>query len=94
MENVFLSALTPDQIRQIFRDEIENYFSSRDNDSDDKMLTIEQASELLKLKIATIYTLHSRGEIPAHKRGKRLFFSTKDLNRWLKKPTTSENVEK
>lgn len=88
MENVIISALTQDQIRQIFRDEIENFFSIRETIADDKMLTIEQASDLLKLKIATIYTLHSRGEIPAHKRGKRLFFSTKDLNQWLKKPTT------
>ena len=94
MENMIITSLSTDQIRKMFRDEIENFFSSRESNPDDKMLTIEQASEFLKLKTATIYTLHSRGEIPAHKRGKRLFFSTRDLNRWLKKPTSSDNVEK
>ena len=87
MNDILFSALTADQIRDIIRKELESYFQNRELQQDDKMLSIEEACEYLKLKKPTIYTLHCREEIPAHKRGKRLFFSIKDLNAWLQKPT-------
>ena len=84
MENLILTSFTSEELRKMFRDEIEQYFSKNDPGVSDKMLNIEQASDFLKLKVATIYTLHCRKQIPAHKRGKRLYFSVKDLNQWLR----------
>lgn len=59
----------------------------------DQLLTIQQAGELLKLSVPTIYGLVSRSEIPVCKRGKRLYFSKQELMQWIKagrKMTLSE----
>ena len=55
-----------------------------DSDSD-QLLTIQQASELIKLSVPTLYGYVSRNEIPFSKRpnSKRLWFSKKELTAWL-----------
>ena len=47
-------------------------------------LTIEEAAEFLNLKVPTIYSKVSRGELPVMKRSKRLYFSRKELMNYLK----------
>ena len=57
------------------------------------IISIHQASELLQLSIPTIYTLTSKSEIPYSKKGKRLYFSMKELKEWVatgRKQTTKE----
>lgn len=49
----------------------------------DKLLTIQQAAELLHLTVPTIYGLVQRASIPVCKRGKRLYFSNQDLTSWI-----------
>jgi excisionase family DNA binding protein len=59
----------------------------------DNLLTIQQAAEILRLSVPTIYGLVSRSQIPCMKKGKRLYFSTKELTDWIKtgrKKTVSE----
>lgn len=51
---------------------------------DDELLTISDASNLLKLSVATIYTKVCRNEIPANKKGKRLYFYRGELLNWIK----------
>jgi len=51
---------------------------------DDKILTIKQASEFLKLHISTINRLIEAGEIPSYKLGKRRLFDRGELYRWFK----------
>jgi len=46
-------------------------------------LTITEASELLNLSVATIYTKVSKGELSSMKRGKRLYFSKKELTEFI-----------
>ena len=50
----------------------------------DKLLTIQQAAELLNLTVPTIYGKVSKGELPHMKRSKRLYFSTLELMAYLK----------
>jgi excisionase family DNA binding protein len=50
----------------------------------DELLTVQQAAELLKLSVPTIYGLVSKAEIPVNKRGKRLYFSKGELTAWVK----------
>jgi excisionase family DNA binding protein len=50
----------------------------------DKLLTIEEASKMLTLKKSTIYVLVSKKKIPVSKKGKRLYFSSKDLEDWIR----------
>ena len=65
------------------------------NEADD-LLTIEEAAEMLRLAVPTIYGLVSRRTVPYMKKGKRLFFSKKELTQWLKtgRRKTSEEIAK
>lgn len=97
MENVILTQLSVPEIRQLFRQELENYFASNtvngNQDEADQLLTIKQTAELLSLSVPTIYGLVSRGEIPHSKKGKRLYFSKQELLEWVKAGRKKTNAE-
>lgn len=97
MENVILTQLSVPEIRQLFRQELENYFASNtansNQDEADQLLTIKQTAELLSLSVPTIYGLVSRGEIPHSKKGKRLYFSKQELLNWVKAGRKKTNAE-
>jgi excisionase family DNA binding protein len=56
-------------------------------------MDIHQAAEFLKLKVPTIYSKVSKGELPSMKRGKRLYFSKMDLTAYLKQGRNTTNAE-
>ena len=67
---------------------IERLLVEKGNDhqsNNDQLLTIQQAGELIKLSVPTIYGYVSRSVIPFSKRpnSKRLWFSKKELTEWL-----------
>jgi excisionase family DNA binding protein len=92
MENPKLSfdqlpQLVYDQSRQI--EELKHlflkYFDGQQvQELDVPNMDIHGAAEFLKLKVPTIYSKVSKGELPAMKRGKRLYFSRFDLTAYLK----------
>ena len=45
---------------------------------------INKACELLAYKKPTLYKKVSNGEIPSHKRDNKLFFSLKELDKWIR----------
>ena len=51
---------------------------------DEELLSIDGASRLLKLSVATIYTKVCKNEIPVNKQGKRLYFYRAELLDWIK----------
>lgn len=54
------------------------------NFQEHQLLSIDEASYLLRLTKSTIYTKHSKGEIPGvSKQGKRLWFRKDILLEWL-----------
>ncbi|HLO45783.1 MAG TPA: helix-turn-helix domain-containing protein [Leadbetterella sp.] len=54
------------------------------NSQEHQLLTIDQAAYLLCLTKSTLYTKHSKGEIPGvSKQGKRLWFRKDILLEWL-----------
>ena len=61
----------------------------------EKLLTIQEAAELLCLTVPTIYSKVSKGELPVMKRSKRLYFSQSELMEYLKagKKKTSADIE-
>ncbi len=61
----------------------ENQFTQTTAKEND-LLTIDQAAEFLSLTKPTLYSKVSRGELPSMKRGKRLYFSKKELLGYLK----------
>lgn len=67
----------------IIRDEIRNYFEKKDQENE--IGGIDLAIELTGLAKPTIYGLASKRKIPHSKRGKKLYFSRKELLDWLTK---------
>lgn len=78
-------------IEQIFR---ESYSSLKENtESNEGILTIEEAAAYLQVPKGTIYQLTHRREIPFNKVGRSLRFRKGDLDSWLisnKKKSRSE----
>ena len=59
----------------------------------DQLFTIQKAAEFLSLSVPTMYSKVSRGELPNMKRGKRLYFSEKELLEYLKAGRRKTNDE-
>jgi excisionase family DNA binding protein len=57
----------------------------------DGLLSTKEAAKFLKLAVFTIYNLSSKGELPVMKRGKRLYFSTADLNDYVRQGLRRSN---
>lgn len=47
------------------------------------LLTIQEASDLLKLSVSTIYRLTSQKRIPFYKVGGKVLFDSEKLTAWL-----------
>ncbi|MDR6845562.1 helix-turn-helix domain-containing protein [Flavobacterium granuli] len=77
-----------DNIEKLIR---ESPQSNRNIEND--LLTIEEASKLLKLAVATIYTKVCKNEIPVNKQGKRLYFCKTELLDWVKSGRIKTIVE-
>ncbi len=63
---------------------------------EEDLMTIEGASKLLSLSVATIYTKVCKNEIPVNKKGKKLYFYRSELLDWIKsgRIKTVEEIEK
>jgi excisionase family DNA binding protein len=60
----------------------------------EQLLTVQEAARLLHLTVPTIYSKHSKGELPnVCKRGKRLYFSKQSLIEWVKEGRKKSNAE-
>ena len=89
----------PNAVFQLYEklNSIENLLLNQTSQSEsDQLLSIQQAGELIKLSVPTIYGYVSRNEIPFSKKGKRLYFSKQELFHWIqegRKKTISETKE-
>lgn len=57
---------------------------STTEENKNELLNVEEASKLLNLSVATIYSKVSRKEIPVNKKGKRIYFYSHELMEWIK----------
>ena len=78
--------------------EIKQILLNRSNENtveQDQILTVKQAAYFLKLSVPTLYGYVQRAEIPVSKKGKRLYFSRKELEEWIKtgKKKTKEEIQ-
>lgn len=60
----------------------------------DEYLTVEESSEIINLKVSTIYTLTCRNKIPYFKRGKKIYFRKSELVEWINQGKKSPEPEK
>lgn len=54
------------------------------SENKEEFLNVEQASKLLNLSVATIYSKVCKREIPVNKKGKRIYFCRNELMEWIK----------
>ena len=50
----------------------------------DSLLTIQQAAELVNLKVPTLYALVSKQQMPFSKKNRRLYFDKTELISWAR----------
>jgi len=97
MESVVLTQLSIPEIRQLFRQELENFYSTlspqQTTSPPVKPLTVTGAAEFLNLEPATIYSLVAKKAIPHSKKGKRLYFLESELSEWLAVGRKKTNAE-
>ena len=90
MEKIHLISLTIEDLQTIIIDCVNSCLKYNKEDEEfieqeDKLLTIQETSEFLNLSVPTIYSKHSKREIPGVcKQGKRLYFSKQRLIEWIK----------
>lgn len=59
----------------------------------DELMNAVTTAKFLNLSISTLYTKVCRGEIPALKPGKRLYFNKRELIEWIKNARKKPNDE-
>lgn len=88
MENVVFTQLSIPEIRQILKQELEAFFADHllitSTSESDEIGGITLALEITGLAKPTIYGLVAQSKIPCMKRGKKLYFSRKELTQWIK----------
>jgi predicted DNA-binding transcriptional regulator AlpA len=80
--------IQPEEIKELIREELATFFANRQPQKTDATETDEIGGLDLAVAVtgyarATIYTLASRRLIPHSKRGKKLFFSRRELVEWI-----------
>jgi excisionase family DNA binding protein len=97
MQNLLLTQISDEEIRKLFREELENFFAekriSESKTEIEEIGGIDLAIEVTGLAKPTIYGLVSERKIPHSKRGKMLYFSRKELTDWLKQGKRKTNAE-
>ncbi len=76
--------------------ENKNHDDNRPNQSDKKLLTVKDVSEIMGVPVSSIYKMTSSGEIPHIKIGQSVRFIPEDFYQYLetkKIPTTSERMK-
>jgi predicted DNA-binding transcriptional regulator AlpA len=90
MENIVFTQLSVPEVRQLFRQELESYFSGKEKKNQqpetDHWLNLNDLCAYLPDRPTkpTVYGwVHGRA-IPCHKRGKKLYFLKSEIDTWLK----------
>ncbi len=87
--NVVVRSSVKEAMEQISKNK-----SSKEPNMDEEHLSAEQAANYLKIKLNTVYSKKSTGELPYSKSGKRkLLFSKKDLDKYITNRKVKSNDE-
>ena len=70
-----------EKIERLIREINDNKVPS---DFDPRLLTILEASKLVNLSVATIYSKVCRNEIPVNKQDKKLYFIRSEVLEWIR----------
>jgi excisionase family DNA binding protein len=73
--------------------EIHSKLEFSKNEEKDVMMDISEVSKHLNLAVPTIYSKVSSRELPSYKNGKRLYFSKKEIDEWMKSNKRKTHAE-
>ena len=99
MENLVFTQLSVPEIRLLFRQELETYFSTKESISNrpepERWLNLAELCEYLPDKPVkpTVYGWVHFRVIPCHRRGKKLYFLKSEIDEWLKTGRKKTNAE-
>jgi excisionase family DNA binding protein len=85
-----LGELVETSVRKAFE---RSTFTKVDSKNEPDLVDIKEASKLLGLAIPTLYAKVSERRIPHSKQGKKLYFSRKQLEEWVKSGQRKTIVE-
>ena len=86
MEEIMCTRLTVSEMRLLLREKLQEVLAQLppvEGVPAEDLLTIRGACKLLNLAQPTIYGLVHQQAIPCMKRGRRLYFSKKELIQWV-----------
>lgn len=98
MENLVFTQLSIPEVKQLFKQELENFFAvnphqSEASESPEQLLTINETANFLHLAVPTIYGMVSKREIPFNKKRGRLYFLKSELIDWIKEGRKKTLIE-
>lgn len=65
----------------------------RNEEIPERLMTLEEVADYLRLSIHTIYKMLQKGKIPAYKVGKQWRFKKEDIDRWVKRMKSSKRKD-
>lgn len=84
MDNIFITTLHPQEVRQMIRSELEAFFSAQkqqDQDQDER-LTRKDICRLYKISFPTVHEEMKRG-LPFEKVGRKTLFRRADVDKYF-----------
>ena len=60
----------------------------------DKLLTVQEVAEYLRLNLFTVYRMAERGELPGSRFARRWRFSEADLRTWLEQQKSARTPQR
>lgn len=100
MKDILFTPLRLSELELLIQNSVENALKNQpqpvqQTEQTEKLLTVKEAAEFLNLKVATIYSKKSKGELPFLKPEgtKGLRFSRQELTAFLKGGKGKSNVE-
>ena len=95
MERQFFTTLTIDELRQVINEEVSTVLDQRtiekpDNETD-KLLSIDEVSDLLKVSKVTIHKWKRKGILPYCRMGRRIYFKESEIFNSLKHKTKNHD---
>jgi excisionase family DNA binding protein len=75
----------PAAVEQLLLDfeNLKQLITSEQRNPSEKPINIQEAAKFINLSVATIYSYRKRKQIPCTKKGKKLYFTEKELLEWL-----------
>lgn len=98
MEAVTITQITPSELQALIENSILKILSqhpiNNSKELDEELLTVNEAAEILRLSVPTIYGLMHKGDLSYMKRSKRCYFTKIDLMNYLKEGRRQSTLEK